>query len=49
MIGTLDAQNGMISVNWFGFDSSEIPIVTVYALYLPIFIKMLKNKEKPAH
>ncbi len=45
MIGTLDAETGMISVNWFGFDSSEIPIVTVYALYLPIFIKMMSFKE----
>ncbi|MFA7636437.1 MAG: amino acid permease [Monoglobales bacterium] len=45
MIGTLDAQSGVISVNWFGFDSSEIPIVTVYALYLPIFIKMITFKE----
>lgn len=44
-IGTLNAEAGTISVNWFGFDSSEIPIITVYALYLPIFIKMLKFKE----
>lgn len=44
-IGTLNAETGMISVNWFGFDSSEIPIVTVYALYLPIFFKMMTFKE----
>ncbi|MGH4052016.1 MAG: APC family permease [Clostridium sp.] len=34
--------------NWFGFfrfDSSELPIVTIYALYIPIFIMMMK-KEK---
>lgn len=33
---------------WFGFfcfDSSELPIVTIYALYIPIFIMMVK-KEK---
>lgn len=33
---------------WFGnfsFDSSELPIVTLYAMYIPIFILMMK-KEK---
>ena len=33
---------------WFGFfdfDSSELPIVTVYALYIPIFINFIR-KEK---
>lgn len=33
---------------WFGFfnfDSSELPIVTIYAMYIPIFIMMMK-KEK---
>lgn len=33
---------------WFGyfnFDSSELPIITVYALYIPIFIAWMK-KEK---
>lgn len=34
---------------WFGyfnFDSSELPIVTIYALYIPIFINwMIKEKE----
>ncbi len=34
---------------WFGyfnFDSSELPIVTIYALYIPIFIRwMVKEKE----
>lgn len=34
--------------NWFGFfsfDSSELPIVTVYAMYIPIFIMfMVKGK-----
>ncbi len=33
---------------WFGFfcfDSSELPIVTIYALYIPIFLMIMK-KEK---
>jgi basic amino acid/polyamine antiporter, APA family len=33
---------------WFGFfcfDSSELPIVTIYALYIPIFVMMIR-KEK---
>lgn len=33
---------------WFGFfcfDSSELPIVTIYAMYIPIFLMMMK-KEK---
>ncbi len=33
---------------WFGpfsFDSSELPIITIYAMYIPIFIAMIK-KEK---
>lgn len=38
----------LVKVPWFGwlsFDSSELPIVTVYAMYIPIFIKMM-TKEK---
>ena len=34
---------------WFGamsFDSSELPIVTIYALYIPIFIMMIKKDGK---
>lgn len=32
----------------FGFDSSEIPIVTIYAMYIPIFIMMaVKEKSLP--
>jgi APA family basic amino acid/polyamine antiporter len=38
-----------LTESWFGFfsfDSSELPIVTVYALYIPIFIMfMIKEKE----
>ena len=38
----------LAGMNWFGvfgFDSSELPIVTIYALYIPIFIGFMK-KEK---
>lgn len=38
----------LVPVSWFGpfsFDSSELPIVTLYAMYIPIFIVMM-NKEK---
>lgn len=37
-----------LTSSWFGFfsfDSSELPIVTIYALYIPIFI-MFMRKEK---
>ncbi|MFA6935657.1 MAG: APC family permease [Sphaerochaetaceae bacterium] len=38
-----------LTKSWFGvftFDSSEIPIVTIYALYIPIFIAFaVKNKD----
>ncbi|WP_099469572.1 APC family permease [Konateibacter massiliensis] len=38
-----------LTSNWFGFfsfDSSELPIITLYALYIPIFIMfMVKGKE----
>lgn len=33
---------------WFGhfnFDSSELPIVTIYAFYIPIFIKFMKTAK----
>ena len=35
-------------VSWFGpfsFDSSELPIVTIYAMYIPIFIMMMKKER----
>ncbi len=35
-------------VPWFGlfsFDSSELPIVTIYALYIPIFILFMKKAK----
>lgn len=42
------APNAEPFASWFGklsFDSSELPIVTIYALYIPIFITMM-IKEK---
>lgn len=33
---------------WFGpfcFDSSELPIITLYLLYIPIFLKIMAQKE----
>ena len=36
-------------MKWFGkfsFDSSELPIITVYAMYIPMFIAfMIKQKD----
>ena len=29
----------------FAFDPTELPIVTIYPFYIPIFIKMMGNKE----
>ena len=35
-------------VNKYGFDSSELPIITLYGLYIPILISMIiKEKELP--
>lgn len=37
-----------LTSGWFGlfsFDSSELPIVTVYALYLPIFLRFMKRNK----
>lgn len=38
-----------LTSGWFGlfnFDSSELPIITIYAMYIPIFIAwMIKEKE----
>ena len=30
-------------LGFFGFDSSELPIVTIYALYIPVFIGFMKK------
>ncbi len=41
----------LVPESWFGlfsFDSSELPIVTTYALYIPIFIAFMK-KAKDVH
>lgn len=38
----------LVTEPWFGyfsFDSSELPVITTYAIYIPIFISMLRNKE----
>jgi len=38
----------LVPVSWFGpfsFDSSELPIVTIYALYIPIIIMMMKKER----
>ncbi|MBR5442078.1 MAG: amino acid permease, partial [Clostridia bacterium] len=38
----------LVEVPWFGkfsFDSSELPIITIYALYIPMFIQFMR-KEK---
>ncbi len=41
-----------LTATWFGpfsFDSSELPIVALYGLYIPIFIQMMrKEKSLPA-
>ncbi len=37
-----------LTSGWFGlfnFDSSELPIVALYAMYIPIFVKMYKDKD----
>ncbi len=37
-----------LTAPWFGFfcfDSSELPIVTIYALYIPIFIMMMRKER----
>lgn len=41
----------LTDVSWFGafrFDSSELPIITIYSMYIPIFfMQMVKEKELP--
>jgi Amino acid transporters len=37
-----------LTKSWFGFfsfDSSELPIITIYALYIPIFIAMIRKER----
>ncbi len=45
LLGTLNTETNMYQVGWFAFDSSELPIVALYAMYIPIFIKMMGLKE----
>ena len=45
LLGTLDAEANVYQVGWFAFDSSELPIVALYAMYIPIFIKMMTLKD----
>lgn len=38
-----------LTEGWFGsfkFDSSELPIITIYAMYIPIFIMMIVKQRK---
>ena len=45
LLGTLNVETNTYQVGWFAFDSSELPIVALYAMYIPIFAKMLKMKD----
>lgn len=47
LLGTLNPETNMYQVGWFAFDSSELPIVALYAMYIPIFIKMISLKDLP--
>ena len=40
LLGTLSEDGLTYTVGWFCFDSSELAIITLYAFYIPIFIKM---------
>lgn len=38
-----------LSSEWFGpfsFDSSELPVITIYAFYIPIFIMVMKKERQ---
>ena len=38
-----------LTSGWYGlfnFDSSELPIITIYAMYIPIFIAWMKNEKE---
>ncbi len=40
-----------LTAGWFGpfcFDSSELPIITLYALYIPIYFSLMKRKDLSA-
>ena len=36
------------TLNMFAFDPTELPIITIYPFYIPIFFKMFFDKELPA-
>ena len=44
-LGAFDTSTNTYAVNWFAFDSSELPIVCIYLFYIPIFIKMFKMND----
>ena len=44
-LGEFNQIDNTYMVNWFGFDSSELPIVCIYLFYIPIFIKMFKMND----
>jgi len=38
-----------LTAGWFGpfcFDSSELPIITIYAMYIPIFLMIMKKEKE---
>ena len=40
-----------LTAGWFGpfcFDSSELPIITLYALYIPIYFSLMKRRDLSA-
>ena len=45
LLGNLDISSNTYIVNWFSFDSSELPIVAIYGMYIPIFIGMMRAKD----
>lgn len=44
-LGEFNQIDNTYMVNWFGFDSSELPIVCIYLFYIPIFIRMFKMND----
>ena len=53
-LGTLNglmlaATRSLYSEGWFGpfcFDSSELPIITLYALYIPMFLNVMRREKE---
>ena len=50
MVWLLHFYGSSISTPWFPnlfcFDSSELPIITLYGLYIPIFLMMMKREKE---